>query len=217
MNENRKIPQNAPDPRLPLRGSPTPPRRTILASHLIFTAYAHWLPNDPRGSGSSQIRNDDLKPLGDILPGRQYPQPPREIVRQSHRQAEPLLDHPRIWFSDIMRLTIASAFADAAKQHGYTLWACAILSNHAHIVARTHRDRSEIIWSNLAHAALLALRGAKLIESNHPLWSHRPYKVFLYTPQDVLGRINYVNENPIKEKLPRQEWAFVKPCPFGKG
>lgn len=77
-----------------------------------------------------------------------------------------------------------------------------------------HRDRAEVIWSNLARSASLALRGANLVPADHPIWSHRPYKVFLYTQDDVLGRINYVNDNPGKEGLPRQHWEFVKACSF---
>jgi len=204
---------------LRLTNDDTPPsrpaRRIILASHLVLTGYAHWLPNDLRGSGSEQIRNDDLKPLGEILPGRQFPQPPRDAVREFHQAAEPLLEHPTIWFDEAMRNTIARGFADAAKFHGYTLWACAICSNHAHVIPRTHRDRAEVIWSNLAHGAVVALRGAELVPENHPVWSHRPYKVFLHSQPDVLGRIDYVNDNPGKEGLPRQHWDFVARCPFG--
>ena len=48
------------------------------------------------------------------------------------------------------------------------------------------------------------------------MWSSRPYKVFLYKPEEVVGRIDYVNDNPVKEGLPRQNWDFVKACPFDK-
>jgi hypothetical protein len=118
MNEKRVNSQNASDPRLPLRGNRKPARHAILASHLVFTGYAHWLSNDLRGSGSVEIRKDTLKSLGEILPGRQFPQPPRDEVRQFHRDAAPLLDHPR--FDDRMRQTIAEAFGEAARIHGYT-------------------------------------------------------------------------------------------------
>jgi REP element-mobilizing transposase RayT len=201
------------DVRLPLRGSRNPPRRVIIASHLVLTGYAHWFSNDLRGSGSEETRKDDLKALGDILPGRQFPQPPREDIREFHREAEPLLQHERMWFNAAMREVIAKAFGDAARIHGYTLWAVAVCSNHAHAVPRTHRDASEVVWSNLANAAASALRKAKLFPENHPVWSHRPYKVFLYTPEDVVGRIDYVDLNPVKEGLPRQHWGFVKPYP----
>jgi REP element-mobilizing transposase RayT len=199
---------------LPLRGSSNRPRRQILASHLVFTGYAHWFPNDLRGSGSQQIRKDELKPLGDILPGRQYSQPPREAVKQFFREGEEKIEHERIWFREPQRNAIGEAFGASAALHGYTLWACAICSNHAHVVARTHRDRSEVIWGNLAADATLALRGKNLVPKNHPVWSHRPYKVFLYTPEDVIGRIDYVNDNPGKEGLPLQIWPLVKACPF---
>jgi REP element-mobilizing transposase RayT len=203
--------------RLPLRGSRNFPRRAILASHLVFTGYAHWLPNDLRGSGSDDVRKDQLQSLGELLPGRQYPQPPRDDVRQFFRSAEDQLEHERIWFRGPQRAAIAQAFGAAASSRGYTLWACAICSNHAHVVVRTHRDKSEVIWSNLAQAAALALRGANVVPSNHPVWSHRPYKVFLHTHAEVIDRIGYVNDNPEKEGLARQHWAFVERCPFDPG
>jgi hypothetical protein len=33
--------------------------------------------------------------------------------------------------------------------------------------------------------------------------------VFLYTPEDVRGRIDYVRQNPLKHGLPRQDWDFI--------
>ncbi len=163
---------------------PTPrPRQTILASHLIFTGYAHWLANDPRGSGSTEIRKATLKPLGPLHPGRQSPQPPRQKVREFHRQAQPLLEHPTLWFDETARQTIAAAISQAAQHHGYTIWACAICSNHAHLVVRAHRHRSPVIWDNQARQAAQALHEAKLFPANHPVWSDRPYKVYIYTPQ----------------------------------
>jgi hypothetical protein len=63
-------------------------RCAILASHLVFTGYAHWLPNDPRGSGSESIRKDDLNSLGEILPGRQFPQPLRTELREFYQDAD---------------------------------------------------------------------------------------------------------------------------------
>ena len=87
-------------------------------------------------------------------------------------------------------------------------------SNHAHLVVRTHRDRSEVIWGVMANASMQALRDAGLVEPTHPVWSHRPYKVFIYTKDEcggVRGKIKYVNDNPEKEGLPRQFWEFVQP------
>jgi len=39
--------------------------------------------------------------------------------------------------------------------------------------------------------------------------SARPYKVFLCVSDEVWDRIDYVEQNPLKEHLPAQRWAFV--------
>ena len=188
-------------------------RRVILGAHLVFHGYGHWLSNDPRGSGSHEVRKEDLKDLGEVHFGRKRVQPPRSELRQFYCKAEPLLDHETIWFREAHRDAIGAAFGKAATERGYTLWACAVCSNHAHVVSRTHRDRSDWIWLHLANAATRALREKGLVPPDHPVWSDRPYKVFLYTADDVTDRVGYVEENPQKEGLPPQSWPFVKPYP----
>ncbi|HEX9660013.1 MAG TPA: hypothetical protein VGA18_06905, partial [Rhodothermales bacterium] len=47
-----------------------PQRPSIIAHHLIWTLYGHWLPNDLRGSGSDVVRDPKLQPLGDVHQGR---------------------------------------------------------------------------------------------------------------------------------------------------
>ncbi len=210
MDRNQHDLEDRAERGLPLRGIETQPRRAILAAHLIFTGHAHWLPNDLRGSGSTSVRKEELESIGPVLPGRQSPQPARDHVKQFFQTAEEKLDHDRIWFNTGNRVAIANAFEAIASQHGYTLWACSIYSNQAHIVVRTHRDRAAVIWSNLMVASRLALRGAHNIPKNHPIWSHRAYKVFLYSSEHVRRCIKYVNDNPGKERLPRQNWSFVQ-------
>lgn len=36
-------------------------------------------------------------------------------------------------------------------------------------------------------------------------------KVFLNTPGQVHGRIEYVRENLLKERKPKQHWSFIAP------
>jgi hypothetical protein len=43
------------------------------------------------------------------------------------------------------------------------------------------------------------------------VWGQDFWKVFLYTPEDVLRAIRYVEDNPIKEGKKRQHWPFVVP------
>ena len=202
---------NGGDGGLPLRDNRNPPRRIILASHLIWTGYGHWLPNDPRGSGSDSLRKDELAPLGPIHHGRKSVQPPRSELKQFYREAEEMLEHETLWFNDGMRRAIGEAMGRAVRKRGYTVFAFAVCSNHVHAVIRTHRDRSETIWTNLADAGREALRESRLVAPKHPVWATRPYKVYLRTHEDVRGRIQYVQQNPVKERLPPQRWGFVRP------
>ena len=47
----------------------------VAGYHLIWTVYGYWLPNDPRGSTSHNIRVELIKALGDIYFGRKLNQP----------------------------------------------------------------------------------------------------------------------------------------------
>jgi REP element-mobilizing transposase RayT len=194
---------------------PNPPiviRDTVKAAHLVLTGYGHWLPNDPRGSGSDEVRKLALEALGPIHFGRKRIQPARRELRAFHRQAEPLLDHPVIWFDEPMRNLIADAIGEVVADRGYTVYACAILRNHAHLVIRTHRDDAFTMLCHLAGVTHDALHAANAVPTDHPIWSDRPYKVFLTTPAAVRDRIDYVERNPAKEGLPPQHHASVGPC-----
>jgi hypothetical protein len=183
--------------------------RTTIATHLILTGYGHWVANDIRGSGSSELRDPRFAELGAIHQGRKRVQPPRRELREFYAQVDPLLTHERIWFDPACREAVAAAFGATVARRGYTCWACGVCSNHAHLVVRTHRDRGDVMWQAFADDARDALRGAGLIAAEHPLWSERPYKVFLYSPDEVWERIDYAEKNPEKEGLPRQVWPFV--------
>jgi REP element-mobilizing transposase RayT len=187
-------------------------RPAIIAHHLIWTLYGHWLPNDLRGSGSTELHDEKFTPLGPIYHGRKpvREQPTRKELREFHRKAEPLLNFPRFWIEDAKRQAIGGAIAGIVAQRQYTVWACAILSNHVHMVMRRHRDDALAIWNHVADAARLQLHEFADVSADHPVWSTRPYKVFLRTPDEVRGRIAYVNGNPEKEGLSAQLYDFVQ-------
>src|SRR3972149_2995973 len=113
-------------------------RPAIIAHHLIWTLYGHWLANDLRGSGSTELREQKFAPLGPIHEGRKpaHLQPTRDDLRAFYRQAEPLLDFPRFWIDDAKRQAIGREVAEVIAERKYTVWACAILSNPAHPVIR---------------------------------------------------------------------------------
>jgi REP element-mobilizing transposase RayT len=189
-------------------------RRFTQAAHLIFVGYGHWLPNDLRGSGSSEIRKDELKQLGDIHFGRRIDQPSRDELRDFHQDAEPLLQHPVIWFDESMRQLIADVFAKVIRERGYTCWAFAVLRDHAHVLLRTHRDHSDEMLRRFAKESSRALRTANESFKDHPIWSARPYKVLIFSRSEVPPRVGYVNGNPKKHGLPPQTWEFVQRCPW---
>jgi REP element-mobilizing transposase RayT len=187
----------------------TPRRRTVIGHHLILTGYGHWLPNDIRGSGSTEVRSDELRDLGGVHLGRKAVQPSREELRRFHAEAGDRLYHPVVWFDEAKRQAIADAFAQVIAQRHYTVWACAVLSNHAHLCIRRHRDDALTMWKVLASASCDSLQRMQGFPPNHPVWSSRPYKVFLYSPDDVRSRVRYIESNPIKERLPAQHFPFV--------
>ncbi|MEX0642448.1 MAG: hypothetical protein WD468_07095 [Pirellulales bacterium] len=188
-------------------------RPMIIGHHLIWTLYAHWLANDLRGSGSTALRDEKFAPLGPIYHGRKPArlQPSRRELREFHKQAEPLLKFPRFWIDVAKRQALRDAIAKVVAERKYTVWACAILSNHAHMVIRVHRDDALKMWIAIANATRPSMRGFPGIGPEHPVWSTRPYKVFLRTPDEVSGRIEYVEGNPEKEGLMRQSFDFVQP------
>lgn len=183
--------------------------RVIFAHHLILHGYGHWLPNDPRGSGSIEVREEKLVTLGNVHHGRRRVQPSREALKGFYRKAEPLLEHTPIWFDDAKRQALGQAFGETIGQERYTVWACAILRNHVHFCIRRHRDNATIMWRRLAEESSRVLRLFAGVGAGHPVWSKRPYKVFLYDRGEVARVIDYIENNPVKEGLPKQTWPFV--------
>ena len=81
----------------------------IIAYHAIFTTYGTWLPNDPRGSYSKEIYNDQLRLLGEIKYGRQSP-PPKKVIMKFYSEASPVLDRPAFFINDHTRPIVTAAF-----------------------------------------------------------------------------------------------------------
>jgi hypothetical protein len=185
-------------------------RPRILAHHLILSSYGFWLANDPRGSGSSELREKKFDDLGPIHPGRKSIQPTKAVLRAFYTEAFPRLDHAPLWFDAGTRDVIGRAFAEVIERQRYTVWACFIGSNHAHLCVRYHRDKYETIWSNLTGQSRVLLVAGGVIGEMHPVWGQRPYSVYLHTPEDIRRVVGYIADNPEKEGLPPQKWGFVK-------
>ena len=183
----------------------------VIAHHLILTGYGHWLPNDPRGSTSREVVAGKLWSLGVLHEGRKFPQPSRPTLKSFHRDAQRQLEHPVLWFDAAKRQVIADAFAHTMQECRYTCFACAILSNHAHLIIRKHRDRAETMIDHLRTESALRLCRLADVPNDHPVWNTGHYKKFLFTPEDVTRTVAYIRDNPRRERLPEQRYPFIAP------
>ena len=156
----------------------------VAGYHLIWTAYGCWLPNDPRGSTSKEVRNVHLQDLGDLHFGRKRLQPARRVVKAFYEEAQQRLKHKMLDLNDGETVAVATAFASVIKSQRYTCYACAILPDHVHLLIRKHRHQAEEMIDLLQDASCLAVRTCGHRESDHPVWTAGGWKGFLTTPAD---------------------------------
>lgn len=190
----------------------------MIASHLIFGAYGFWLPNDPRGSWSDFVGSWELFRYGPATKTNET----RSLAAEPHNRhqrlaAKAALQRPAVVFNMPQIRAVARGFADYAGRSMLTIFACAILPDHVHLVLAQHRLDPAKLAVQLKGAASRELTAAHL----HPFPANgdkRPkcfargeWKVFLDTPADVRRAIRYVELNPEKEGLPRQHWPFITP------
>lgn len=186
-----------------------PPRRTVIAYHVVWTAYGTWLPNDPRGSGSNAVSTPSLADLGQLHYGRKPVQPSGQFVRAFYHTAEARLKFSVVRFTARQIASIGLAFADTIHRHRYTCYACAIMPDHIHLVLRKHRDRAETMIASFQCESREALWTSRLVPNVHPLWTTGGWKSFLDSPDSVRGAIKYVQNNPAKADRQSQSWQFV--------
>jgi REP element-mobilizing transposase RayT len=195
----------------------------VLASHIIFTAYGFWLPNDPRGSWSDFVRSWELLRFGDATKtDERRSLAHREHDRQLRLAGKQALKYPPVRFTGEQALAIARGFARAIEESGYVMYACSVLPQHVHGVVGRHAHPAERIIGHLKGRATQTLRAAALHpferfadeKGNVPsVWAHRAWKVFLDSERDILRAIEYVEDNPVREGKKKQRWSFV--TPFG--
>lgn len=181
----------------------------IVAHHLIWTAYGWWLPNDPRGSSSTEIVVERIAELGSHHYGRKTVQPPSREIQHFYTRAQFALVHDLLQFNDADVEVLARSFAQTIDDHRYTCYACAIMPDHIHLVIRKHRDRAETMLEKFQEESRVEMVRAKRRAVEHPVWGGPGWKVFLDTIEAVERTIEYVRQNPVKIGRPVQEWDFV--------
>jgi REP element-mobilizing transposase RayT len=187
------------------------PQPLVIAYHLIWTAYGWWLPNDPRGSGSTQVRRNVIAELGVLHSGRKRVQPADREVRRFYEQAAAILRHPLLTFDQAARDEAGRAFAHVIETERYTCYACAIMPDHVHLLIRKHKHLAEEMMEAFKEASRVAVRAAGHRTAGHPTWAEGGgWKVFLDEPEEVRRTVGYIRRNPLPLGLPEQHWPFVK-------
>jgi len=192
-----------------------------IAFHTVFCSHGFWLPNDPRGSQSTEVRAENLRPFGTATKteqGRSVAAVPHDFTIR--RLAKEALVYPEVVFNGLQAQSISRGFKNQINKSGYIVHACVILPSHIHMVICRHSYKIEQVVRLLRQSATKQL----LEDGQHPfaeqrtekgrlpsVWAQGLWKVFLYSADDIRREIEYVEENPLKEGKPRQRWSFVMP------
>jgi len=189
-----------------------PDQPIVIAHHLIWSAYGTWLPNDPRGSGSSEISSRLLAELGELHQGRKKVQPAGRVIREFYGEAAPRLLFPAPKFDAAAIAIIGKAFGNVVETQSYTCYAGVVMPDHVHLLIRKHKHTAEEMIHHLREGSRELLIAASLRTTDHPVWcGGSGWKIFLDHPDEIRRTIKYIDDNPIPWRLPRQSWPFVKP------
>jgi REP element-mobilizing transposase RayT len=190
----------------------------VLASHVIFSTYGFWLPNDPRGSWSDFVGAWELFRAGGQVTKTIET---RSLAHDPHDRAKRLttkesLSRPPVIFTGIQARAVGRGFAEYVSKSNLVVRACSIMPDHVHLVTMRHRLEVEKLVIQLKSAAIRRL----MEEGIHPFqcdgtppkcFAIGEWKVFLDSTEDIERAVQYVENNPIKDGLPRQRWPFVTP------
>ena len=193
----------------------------VLGYHVVLGMYGFWLPNDPRGSYSQFVWADDLKPFGratKVNTRRSVAAKPHDVKRR--RAAQRALKYPPVHLNGLQARAVACGVEKAAEIRHAALWACCVLSEHAHLVVARSEWSIEQVVAEIKQRATLRLGE----EQRHPMEHHREpsgrrhspwargfWVVYLDDESRVERAIQYVEQNPLKEGKPQQHWEFVTP------
>ena len=183
----------------------------VAGYHLIWTVYGYWLPNDIRGSTSTEVRVASIKDLAALHYGRKPAQPSSKELRTFLGRAHDELKHSVHTLSQDDIAVVGKAFATLVAERRYLCYACAIMPDHVHILVRRNPDRAEEMIKQFQDASRQALIHTGDWGATHPVWTQGGWKGFMNSQKDFQRTIEYIRANPKEIKLPEQLWDFVVP------
>jgi REP element-mobilizing transposase RayT len=193
----------------------------VLAYHAIFACYGFWLPNEQRGSWSTEVWAKHLRPFGPATKtSERRSLANRPYDRDQRRAARASLLYPPVRFTGVQARAVARGFASIVDALGLVVYACAIMPDHVHIVLARHGESIESVVGFLKRAATRQLTR----EGLHPLGAFRrangriptPWVVggwsrYLNAEPEIVDASDYVVHNPERIGFKRQTWSFVVP------
>ena len=122
----------------------------ILGYHVIFTAYGFWLPNDPRGSWSKFVAAWHLFRYGPATKTNTR----RSVAAKEHDralrlQAKSALKYPPVELNGLQAQAVAMGIRELVELGKITVWACAILPDHVHLVLKRESWSAETILNRI--------------------------------------------------------------------
>ena len=160
---------------------------------------------------SLRVWSPTLAELAEAHFGRRNPQPSLEELKAFYATADGLLAFPVLWFDQPQRMALVDAIASVVQRERLTCWACAVLSNHMHVLVRRHRLKGDQMHALMRNACIQTLREQGLVPRDHPVLSARACDVFKDDVLSVRTCVSYINDNFPKHRLPVEIYPFVKP------
>jgi len=196
----------------------------LLGYHLMFSAYGFWLPNDPRGSGSRGLYADKLLEFGGptkVAAHEFCARKPHD--RRKRLAAKNVLDRAPVKFDGMQARAIARGFTNSVTRSRITIWACAVMPDHVHLVVAPHRHTIETLANLLKGEATRQLEA----EGIHPFqgqkgprdrvpscFGRKWWVIYKDTDEALLAAIRYAENNPIKAGFKAQDaWTCVTKYP----
>ena len=150
---------------------------TPLAYLITFRCYGTWLHGHSRGS-VDRLHNRYGAPL--IAPNRRWLQ-----------HNERALKHPPVNLSRRRRTAVKEAIQEVCRIRRWQLWTCNIRTNHVHTVVTANCD-PEIVLNTFKANATRKMREAGCWQSQGTPWVRKGSKRRLWTEQDIIAAIVYV-------------------------
>lgn len=150
---------------------------TPLAYLITFRSYGTWLHGDSRGS-VDRFHNRYGSPL--IAPNLRW-------LRHNERA----LKRPPVKLSKPRRAAVREAIEEVCRIRRWKLWTFNTRTNHVHTVVSANCD-PEIVLNTFKANATRKMREAGCWQSADTPWVRKGSKVRLWTEQDLIAAIVYV-------------------------